>query len=61
MPIGFRRAALSFIDGDSEALNVACTAMTAAERRAAASTATALFVGELRAAAGKGSSGYPAW
>ncbi|AYF78174.1 hypothetical protein D7D52_34965 [Nocardia yunnanensis] len=50
VPIGFRRLARASLDSDTATVNALCAGLAATERHAAARTATALFVGEMRAA-----------
>ncbi|WP_280462737.1 hypothetical protein [Nocardia carnea] len=51
VPIGFRRLALSVVEhAGPAALSAQCAGLPATERQATARTATALFVGEMRAA-----------
>lgn len=51
VPIGFRRLALLVVENtEPAALAAQCAGLPATERQAAARTATALFVGEMRAA-----------
>ncbi|WP_331765103.1 hypothetical protein [Nocardia sp. NBC_01388] len=52
VPLAFRELALSFMDGDPAPLHAHSAVLPATERHAAARTATALFVGEMRAAGG---------